>query len=245
MSKSGPIIVLVLILMILPPSMSTADIRIPSSRRSRQAVQTVKPMLERAFTAKSLTFGAPVFIRIFKQSMELEVWVKQKARFTLFKTYPICTYGSKGLGPKTRRGDGRAPEGFYYVTPQSMNPVSNFYLSFNLGYPNRYDRLHQRTGGMLMVHGSCVSIGCYAMTDQGIREIYTIVEAAFRQGQPFFRTHIFPFRMSEDKMNEYRRSEWMSFWMNLKQGYDYFEKNGVPPNVVVKDKKYVFERPAD
>jgi murein L,D-transpeptidase YafK len=173
--------------------------------------------------------------------LELELWIKDGEHFNLFKIYKICTYGFGGLGPKIRRGDGKAPEGFYFVTPKQLNPVSTFHLSFNLGYPNTYDRAHGRTGSALMVHGSCVSIGCYAMTNKNIEEIFASVVAAFENGQPYFRVHIFPFRMTKENMKIYQYSKWYKFWQNLKQGYDFFENNGhVPPNVAVKNKLYVF-----
>jgi len=93
-----------------------------------------------------------------------------------------------------------------------------------------------------MVHGSCVSIGCYAMTDEGIEEIFTLADASLRNGQRFFRVHIFPFRMTDKKMDEHKYSEWYKFWENLKEGYDFFEKHGHnPPNVKVRNKRYVFE----
>jgi len=218
-----------------------ADNKVPSSSRSRNAIQRVKPELEKAFKNKNLNYGSPIFIRIFKESMELEVWVKSGNKFILFKTYEICTYGSGSLGPKTKRGDGQAPEGFYFVTPQRLNPVSDFHLSFNLGYPNKYDRIHKRTGGNLMVHGSCVSIGCYAMTNAGIEEIYAIADAAFRNGQSFFRVHIFPFKMNKSNIEKQKESKWIEFWNNLKEGYDFFEKNKIPPNVEVVNRKYIFE----
>jgi len=220
---------------------SLAESKIPSSNRSKRAIERVQPKLEKAFKDKNLTYGSPIFIRIFKEPMKLEIWVKCNNKFNLFKTYEIYTYGSGTLGPKVRLGDGQAPEGFYFVTPKRLNPVSDFHLSFNLGYPNLYDRIHKRTGGALMVHGSCVSIGCYAMTNEGIEEIYAIDDAAFRNGQSFFRVHIFPFRMNKINMEKYKESEWIKFWNNLKEGYDFFEKNKIPPNVEVINKKYIFE----
>jgi len=220
---------------------SLAQSRVPSSSRSRNAIERVKPGLEKLFENKGLNYGSPIFIRIFKESMELEIWVKSENKFKLFKTYEICTYGSGTLGPKTIQGDGQAPEGFYFVTPQRLNPVSDFHLSFNLGYPNKYDRIHKRTGGNLMVHGSCVSIGCYAMTDDGIEEIFAIADAAFRNDQKFFRVHIFPFRMSEKNIEKHKETEWYGFWNNLKEGYDFFEETKIPPNVEVRNKKYIFE----
>lgn len=222
---------------------SSAQNRIPSSNRSRNAIYRVKPELEKEFESKGLNYGSPIFIRIFKESMELEIWVKSENKFKFFKTYEICTYGYGTLGPKTIQGDGQAPEGMYFVTPQRLNPLSNFHLSFNLGYPNKYDRIHRRTGGHLMVHGNCVSIGCYAMTNAGIEEIYAIADAAFRNGQSFFRVHIFPFKMNDENMEKHKESEWIEFWKNLKEGYDFFEINKIPPNVEVANKKYIFESP--
>ena len=215
---------------------------IPSSPRSREAINRLKPRLEKELADQGLRFGAPIFIRIFKKEAVLEVWLRGYPNFRLFKDYPICTYGSDGLGPKTREGDGKAPEGFYYVTASHLNPASNFHLSFNLGYPNSYDRYHRRTGSALMVHGSCVSIGCYAMTDPGIEEIFALADAAFRRGQSSFRVHIFPFKMSAEAIERYKNSEHFDFWSNLKDGYDLFENNGNnPPNAEVRNGRYHFK----
>ena len=220
---------------------SFAQRKTPSSRRSRNAINRVQPDLKCEFEEKKLTYGSPIFIRIFKESMEFEVWIKKEDKFNLFKTYEICTYGSGGLGPKTKEGDGQAPEGFYFVTPQRLNPSSNFHLSFDIGYPNKYDRIHKRTGGNIMVHGNCVSIGCYAMTNSGIEEIYAIADASFRAGQKFFRIHILPFKMTEENMEKHNKSKYIEFWKNLKEGYDFFEKNKIPPDVNIRSKKYIFE----
>ncbi|MBN1755050.1 murein L,D-transpeptidase [bacterium] len=230
---------------ILSTSMCFSQNDIPSSPRSREAINRVTQGLEKEVANKKLRYGSPIFIRIFKEEMELEVWIKEDSdNFIFFKSYSICTYGSGGLGPKTMQGDGKAPEGFYYVLPNRLNPLSDFHLSFNLGYPNRYDRYHKRTGGALMVHGSCVSIGCYAMTNSSIEEIYALADAAFRNGQRFFRVHIFPFKMEDENMVKHNKSEWYSFWENLKEGYDYFENNdNMPPNVEVVNGRYVFNSP--
>ena len=199
--------------------------------RSPEVSKRITPVVTAQFDKADLRLGSPVFVRIFKTEKELEIWVeKEDGRFGLFKMYPICYY-SGTLGPKQKAGDNQTPEGFYFVTPGNLNPWSNFHLSFNLGYPNSYERHLGRTGSALMVHGSCVSIGCYAMTNKGIEEIYAVVEAALREGQPFFRVHAFPFRMTEDNMKLHEGSEWINFWRNLKDGYDYFEAHGRPPNV--------------
>ncbi len=232
-------LLLFLTITLLPIVSEAADV--PSSPRSREAISRVEPALKNELAQSGLRYGDPIFIRIFKDSKELELWIKDKNQFKLFKTYAICTYGWGGLGPKTRQGDGQAPEGFYSIAPIQINPQSEFHLSFNLGYPNAYDRAHGRTGAALMVHGSCVSIGCYAMTDTGIEEIFALIVSALKNNQQSFKVHIFPFRMTAENMTHHRHSPWYEFWQNLKQGYDFFENNGhIPPHVAAKNKKYVF-----
>lgn len=220
----------------------SSEPKLPSSARARAAAERVRGKLTRALENKGLRFGDPVFIRILKEEGELELWVKKPARKTykLFRTYNVAAMSGK-LGPKERQGDLQAPEGFYYVPPAQMNPNSNFHLSFNLGYPNEYDQAYGRTGAHLMIHGNRVSIGCFAMTDKKIEEIYTLCHAALAKGQKFFRVHSFPFRMTEDRLAAAKLNHWWRFWKNLKQGYDLFEKSKVPPNVRVAEKRYVFD----
>ena len=214
----------------------------PTSSRAQAAAKNVRAPLSRDLAANGLRFGDPVFIRIIKEEGVLEFFVQEprKKTFKLFRTYHIAAMSGR-LGPKERQGDLQAPEGFYYVPPARLNPNSRFHLSFNLGYPNEYDQAYHRTGDHLMVHGNRVSIGCFAMTDKKIEEIYTLCDAALRNGQKFFRVHSFPFRMTNERLTEERGNPWWSFWKNLKEGYDLFEKNKVPPNVRVENKRYVFD----
>jgi len=188
---------------------------------------------------KGMSPEAPIFIRIFKEESELEVWKQREdGRFYHFKTYPICNW-SGDVGPKEREGDKQAPEGFYTITTRQLNPNSSFHLSFNLGYPNAYDRAHKRTGQFLMVHGKCKSAGCYAMTDALIEEIYALAREQFLAGHESFQVHAFPFRMTDEKMAQHRTHKWYSFWMTLKEGYDYFEVTRTPPQVAVCERKYL------
>lgn len=191
---------------------------------------------------KGVRRGAPVFIRIFKQESLLELWMKKGPRFTLVKSYPICKWSGK-LGPKLRVGDRQAPEGFYRVSARQMNPHSKYHLSFNLGYPNRLERSYGRTGSALMVHGKCVSAGCYAMTDPLIEEIYAVMSQAFQAGQRIIDVHAFPFRMTAANIDKYGHHRWAAFWWNLKQGYDVFEATLNPPKTEACRKKYVFTPP--
>jgi murein L,D-transpeptidase YafK len=197
----------------------------------------VKPDLTRDLEALDLSFGAPVYLRVFKEERMLELWVKGDQRFVLFREYPICNY-SGNLGPKLKEGDRQSPEGFYQVDRNALNPNSSYHLSFNLGFPNAFDRAHDRTGSFLMIHGACASIGCYAMTDAGIEEIYVLVEAALNAGQSQVPVHAFPFRMTKARLATETENRWHGFWQGLKTGYDAFEANGVPPQITVTNGRY-------
>lgn len=211
----------------------------PQSQLSRAAIARRTPTLLHDFQKASLTLGSPIFIRIFKESRELEIWVKDSETFKLLKTYPIAFF-SGTLGPKLREGDRQAPECFYTVSPAQMNPNSSFHLAFNIGYPNRYDHAHRRTGSAIMVHGDTVSIGCFAMTDSYIEEIYTIADHALNSGQPFFPVHVFPFRMTAENMKRHGASPYIGFWRSLQPGYEHFELTHRPPSVTVQGRQYAF-----
>ena len=180
--------------------------------------------------AGGFTLGSPVLIRIFKREFELELWMKKGDRFERFATYPICKWSGL-LGPKVAQGDRQAPEGFYTVDQSALNPNSAWHRSFNLGYPNAFDRSYGRTGSLIMVHGGCGSIGCYAMTNAVIDEIWKLVTNALSAGQPRFQVQVYPFRMTEARMAASGASPNAPFWKTLKQGYDLFERERVPLKV--------------
>ncbi len=209
--------------------------------RATAAAANVRADLERDLTAAGLHFGDPVFIRAFKEEKQLELFVRNRAsgKFELFRIYPIAA-ASGVAGPKLVEGDGQVPEGFYHVPPAAMNPTSRYHLAFNIGYPNEFDRAHQRTGSAIMVHGNNVSIGCLAMTDAKIEEIYTLCAAAHQGGQAYFRVHLFPFRMTSARLEETAGNPNHAFWQNLAEGYDHFEKNQIPPDVTVRKGRYQF-----
>lgn len=194
---------------------------------------------------KQAFLGAAVYIRIFKEERTLELYVKQKDKYLLLEKYPICTY-SGGLGPKVRQRDYKSPEGFYQTKRQQLNPNSKYHLSFNIGYPNDFDKSHGYTGKYLMIHGDCVSEGCYAMGDNNIEEIYLFMEKALANGQDAVDIHIYPFRMTEKNMRRHRNSEHYDFWRQLQPGYNYFEASKIPPMVYISDGKYfVFPQEVD
>jgi murein L,D-transpeptidase YafK len=190
---------------------------------------------------KNMDKESPILVRIFKEEAEMELWKKNRdGQYALLNTYPICRW-SGDLGPKKKEGDRQAPEGFYTITPAQMNPNSNYYLAFNTGYPNAYDRAWGRTGSELMVHGDCSSRGCYAMTDEQIQEIYALARESFFGGQKEFQFEAFPFRMTALNMARHRNNPNFAFWKMLKEGYDDFEATRQEPQVAVCEKRYVFD----
>ena len=212
-----------------------------SLAQNAKANQPVPPKLVAEMTEKDMDLQSPILVRLFKQEAELEVWKQDRSgRFALLKTYPICRW-SGDLGPKVREGDRQAPEGFYNISPAQMNPQSAYYLSFNTGYPNAYDRSLGHTGSELMVHGDCSSRGCYAMTDEQIAEIYSLGRESFFGGQRAFQFQAYPFRMTPVNMAKHRNNPNMPFWKMIKEGYDQFEVTRQEPKVDFCEKKYVFD----
>jgi murein L,D-transpeptidase YafK len=212
-----------------------------SLANNAKANQPVPAKLVAEMAAKDMDLQSPILIRLFKQEAELEVWKQDRSgRFALLKTYPICRW-SGDLGPKVREGDRQAPEGFYAITPGQMNPQSAYYLSFNTGYPNAYDRSLGHTGSELMVHGDCSSRGCYAMTDEQIAEIYSLGRESFFGGQKAFQFQAYPFKMTPVNLAKHRNNPNMPFWKMIKEGYDHFEVTRQEPKVDFCEKKYVFD----
>lgn len=229
-------LILVLVLLLSLP----VQAELLTSEDSEEAVAEQTPRLKQQLAKAGFEWGAPIFVRIYKQSNLLELWLKKGEKFELFRSYPVCERSGL-LGPKVVEGDDQAPEGFYSVNEDWMHPFSSFHLAFNIRYPNDYDRLLERTGSAIMVHGGCSSSGCFAMTDEAIEEIYTLAETALRSGQREFKVHVFPFPLTDANLAKYSQSKWYDFWMNLKEGYDFFEQHRVPPNEFVVDGRYVFE----
>jgi murein L,D-transpeptidase YafK len=211
---------------------------IPTSGRAQA------PLSEKALadiSSKNMDKDSPILVRLFKEESEMEVWKKNRdGEFALLKTYPICRW-SGDLGPKKKEGDRQAPEGFYTITPAQMNPASNYYLAFNTGFPNAYDRSMGYTGSELMVHGDCSSRGCYAMTDEQIQEIYALGRESFFGGQRSFQLQAFPFRMTALNMAKHRNNPNFAFWKMIKEGYDHFEATKQEPKVAVCERRYVFD----
>jgi murein L,D-transpeptidase YafK len=173
-----------------------------------------------------------LYIRAFKSEKELELWIQEKPnqKYTHYHTYPVLRASGR-LGPKRKEYDGQVPEGFYEV--DRFNPNSQFHLSLGLNYPNDSDKVRSDTrapGTDIFIHGSNVSIGCLAMGNDPIEEIYAIAETAKKSGNKI-RVDIFPFRMTETNIETYSKKfpQWSDFWKNeLEIGYMYFENAHMP-----------------
>ncbi len=193
--------------------------------------------LEKRLAAKGLKRGAPSLIRVFKSESKLEIWMKKDDRFVLFATYPVCNW-SGTIGPKIHEGDKQTPEGFYTITRRRLHMIGRWPRSLNLGYPNVFDQSQARTGSYILIHGGCSSVGCFAMTNAVMEEIYKLTSSAIRKGQRHVPVHVFPFRMTKANLAKHQSSAWQDFWQDLKLGYDAFERNRIPPRISVCRGRY-------
>src|SRR3954462_56679 len=204
-----------------------------------KATQELPAELLSLLRQRKMPKHSPILVRIFKEEAELEVWKQDSTgRFQFLKVYPICRW-SGDLGPKLYEGDCQAPEGFYTVTPELMNPNSNYYLAINTGYPNSFDKANNRDGSLLMIHGDCSSSGCYAMTDEQISEIYSLARDSLL-GRPSFQVQAYPFRLTPANLARHRNHPNLAFWQMLKIGNDHFETTQLEPRVDVCNRLYVF-----
>ncbi|WP_130834134.1 peptidoglycan meso-diaminopimelic acid protein amidase [[Erwinia] mediterraneensis] len=200
--------------------------------------EPVEPLAPVSKELKKQLLGTPVYLQIFKEERTLELYGKIGNEYRLLDSYRICNF-SGGLGPKRTQGDFKSPEGFYSVRLNQLKPNSRFYRAINLGFPNQYDREQGYNGNYLMIHGDCVSVGCYAMTNAYMDEIFTYVNAALRNGQAQVDVAIYPFRMTESNLQRHRYSVFANFWRELQPGYAWFVKYRQPPTVSVSAGKYV------
>jgi len=210
-----------------------------SNQPTAKATKELSPELLSLLQQKHMPKHSPILVRVFKEESELEVWKQDTTgHFQILKVYPICRW-SGDLGPKLHEGDRQAPEGFYTITPELMNPNSNYYLAINTGFPNGFDKANDRDGTFLMIHGDCWSSGCYAMTDEQMGEIYSLARDSLG-GRPSFQVQAYPFRLTPENLARHRTNPNMAFWNMLKIGNDHFETTHLEPRVDVCDRHYVF-----
>jgi murein L,D-transpeptidase YafK len=220
-----------------PPSPTTPEL--PGPERAAAAVARTIPIIAPRLREIGAQAGDPVFMRAFKTEKLLELWIQPRGRgrYVKFASWPICA-ASGALGPKLREGDKQVPEGFYGVPASAMNNASSYHLSMDTGYPNAFDRSLGRTGSEIMVHGRCASIGCLAMTDPVIDQVWTLVAAAHAQGQEAVPVHIFPFVMNEANVAARSNSPHAAFWRDLARVDAVFETTGRPAQVSMDGGRY-------
>jgi len=236
----------------LPPALNAGTgekipffdtISVTSTPRSREIIKNAGSRLRTDLVGQGLKAGDPVFLRIFKEEAELELWMKRQndPQYTLFKIFRLTACAGRP-GPKTREGDGQAPEGFYFGTSQSLRPATRHHLGLDIGYPNAFDAQHNYTGSDLMIHGGVSSAGAFALAPKDMEDVYALTEASIEAGQKIVRINVFPFRMTDGRMDKIwnKPPQWVDFWVNLKEGYDFFENVGVPPDAVAESGRYVF-----
>jgi murein L,D-transpeptidase YafK len=209
--------------------------------RVRTAYKEKGSFIEEQLHKSNIRIGdLQILINVYKEEQELEIYAKSKGdkRYKKLSTYKICE-SSGVLGPKRRKGDYQVPEGFYYV--DRFNPASSFYLSLGINYPNKSDRIKSSAkdlGGDIFIHGECVTIGCMPMTNDMIKEIYLYAIQAKHNGQNQIPVYIYPFKMTEENFRKYTmkykdNKPLISFWTNLKSGYDKFFKDQTALKVTV------------
>jgi murein L,D-transpeptidase YafK len=166
-----------------------------------------------------------VYLRAFKEEKVVELWAgAAKGPLTLVKTYPICA-ASGELGPKRKEGDLQVPEGLYEIV--EFNPASNFHLSMKVSYPNASDRVRsdrKQPGGLIYVHGNCASIGCIAIEDGPIEEVFLIAQRA--RSRP--RIDIFPARLEPAWLAAHAAAPHSGLWAELAPAYASFEATKRP-----------------
>jgi murein L,D-transpeptidase YafK len=210
--------------------------------KSSEVSDRVEDSLKKQFEEKKLSWPPQsIYIRSFKYDRVLEVWARNdnKEAFTLFKTYKVCMQ-SGTMGPKRIEGDYQVPEGFYYIN--EFNPNSKYHLSLGLNYPNTSDRIlsdSDRPGGSIYIHGNCVSVGCIALNDASIEELYTLTNRTKLGGQDFIPVHVFPVKYNIRKSIEFLAESTIGnpavqkFAIKLKEAFDFFEEKKQLPVIMV------------
>ncbi len=216
-----------------------ADLRWDGAQRVAHAKRAKGDVVKELFAKAEVGFPAKeVLFRVFKDVNEFEVWAGDGASpLKRIATYGICA-ASGVLGPKRREGDLQVPEGYYKVG--YYHPMSAYYLSAQVNYPNASDKVRggPSPGSDILIHGRCASIGCISMTDERIEEIYLMGWGAFMLGQPT-HIHIFPSRDIEGLLAKAEHAEHHAFWQEIRPGLTAFDASHRLPAVkIASDGRY-------
>jgi murein L,D-transpeptidase YafK len=195
--------------------------------------------LSKAFEEKGLKLGSPVFIRVYKQTSEMELWIEKGSRYVLFKTYGICRW-SGGLGPKYYEGDRQSPEGLYRITSADLIVNARWDRAMNINYPNSFDVMNGRSGSGILIHGKCGSIGCFAIQDRNVEEVYAAVREALKGGQAYIPVLSLPFRFASLAPSKQDTRQMSEFWSDLRRADLLFARDRLPPAAWICDGRYYF-----
>jgi len=227
---------MVLALTIASTSSALAD----PPRSDAEGAENPRSELTSELAAKGFVLGTPAFIRVFKQNSTLELWLWKDGRFRPFKSYPICKWSGE-LGPKLAEGDRQSPEGVYFISGRDLIVNARWHRAMNLGFPNARDKALGLTGSGILIHGKCSSIGCFALTDPVVEDVYEVIAAALDAGQPRITVHVFPFPLTGANLAAHAGDQWHDFWTRLKRGHDLFLRDGLPPRTFVCQGEYAFQ----
>ncbi|NMO14313.1 L,D-transpeptidase family protein [Pyxidicoccus fallax] len=218
------------LLMLFALSAHAEPPRVAAARKSKT------PVIAALFKSAGVAWPPErMYVRAFKHERELEVWAGAKAGpLVKVKTYPFCA-ASGELGPKRQRGDLQVPEGFYTI--DLFNPWSDYHLSMRVSYPNAADKKHKTAadpGGNIFVHGDCVSIGCIAIENEPIQELYVMVLDTRAKTKRDVPIHIFPRRLDAEGLKALERGRpatdpRLAFWRSLQPAYTHFEESRLVP----------------
>ncbi len=208
-------------------------------RSQAPVVAARESLLAAEFAAKDLKLGSPVFIRIYKNTSRMELWVQQGARYALFKTYGICRWAG-GLGPKMHEGDNQSPEGLYHISSEDLIVNPRWHRAMNINYPNRFDVMNGRGGSGILIHGKCASVGCFAIQDANVEEVYDAVRAALHNGQARIPVLALPFSFAKYAPAVEDTAKMNDFWSDLRRADILFDRDRLPPTAYVCDGRYYF-----
>jgi len=247
-------IIFIYFLFILPADIAAQQLSFKDMHmrypRFRVAVKEKTNVVSNIFQKSNMVYPPEkIFLRIFKEEQTIELWAKPEDinAYSFIKNYKFCSF-SGVLGPKRREGDLQIPEGFYFIN--RFNPQSSHYLSLGINYPNKLDQEAGKKGalgGDIFIIGNCVSWGCIPTNQDNIKELYLIVVDTYSKNKTKAFVHIFPKKLNIENFinlkNQFEENqELVSFWKNLKTGYDFFETTHTLPVIEVDQKniKYMY-----
>ena len=207
--------------------------------RVREAYGAKEKIVDKMLAGHSISHNSlRIYLRVFKSEKKVELWAKNTTDsvFVPIKEFSICDLSGSD-GPKRRSHDLQVPEGFYHIS--KLNPYSRYYLSMEINYPNASDSIRGvrgRLGNEIYIHGSCLSSGCLAMTDDKIKELFVYCIEAYNSGQEEINLTMFPAQLNDANYSRLKSryskdKDKISLWADLKKSYDLFNQTKVPPCV--------------